>query len=77
MLPSTPRFSQWSLTFGLPNQNPVNTSLLPLRATCLAHLNLLTKWIVKDKNTVEEKAHGPIGLCHDESIYIVWYSCSK
>jgi hypothetical protein len=24
-----PRSSQWSLTFGFPNQNPVNTSPLP------------------------------------------------
>jgi hypothetical protein len=29
ILPPTPRSSQRSLTFGLPNQNPVNTSPLP------------------------------------------------
>jgi hypothetical protein len=29
ILTPTPRSSQWSLTFGLPNQNPVNTSPLP------------------------------------------------
>jgi hypothetical protein len=29
ILPPTPRSSQWSLTYGLPNQNPVNTSPLP------------------------------------------------
>jgi hypothetical protein len=30
ILPPTPRWSsQWSLTLGLPNQNPVNTSNLP------------------------------------------------
>jgi hypothetical protein len=34
ILPSTPRSSQWSLTFGPSNQNPVNTSTLPMRATC-------------------------------------------
>jgi hypothetical protein len=28
-------------TFGPPVQNPVNTSPLPLRVTCPAHLNLL------------------------------------
>jgi hypothetical protein len=39
ILPPTPRSFQWSLTFGLPNQNPVNTS--PMRATCPAHLILL------------------------------------
>jgi hypothetical protein len=32
ILPPTPRFSQWSLTFGPPNQNPVNTS--PLSHAC-------------------------------------------
>jgi hypothetical protein len=26
ILPPTPKSSQWSLTFGLPNQNPLNTS---------------------------------------------------
>jgi len=29
IFPPTPRSSQWSLTFGPPNQNPVNTSPLP------------------------------------------------
>jgi len=37
----TPRSSHLSLAFGPPNQNPVNTSPLPLRATCPAHLILL------------------------------------
>jgi hypothetical protein len=41
ILPPTPRSSQWSLTFGSPNQNPVNTSPLPMRSTCPAHLILL------------------------------------
>jgi hypothetical protein len=39
ILPLTPRSSQWSLAFGLPNQNPVNTSTM--HATCPAHLILL------------------------------------
>jgi hypothetical protein len=38
ILPSTPRSSQWSLAFGPPNQNPVNTSPLPMRATYPAHI---------------------------------------
>jgi hypothetical protein len=29
ILPPTPRSSQWSLTFGPPNQKPLNTSPLP------------------------------------------------
>jgi hypothetical protein len=29
ILPPTPRSSQWSLAFGPPNQNPVNTSPVP------------------------------------------------
>jgi hypothetical protein len=40
ILPPTPRSSQWSLTFGLPNQNPVTPLLSPMRATCPAHLIL-------------------------------------
>jgi hypothetical protein len=40
-LPPTPWSSQWSLAFRPPNQNPVNTSPLPMRATCPAHLILL------------------------------------
>jgi hypothetical protein len=39
ILPPTSRSSQWSLTFGPLNQNPVNTSAM--RATCSAHLILL------------------------------------
>jgi hypothetical protein len=40
-LPPTPRSSHWSLAFRPPNQNPVNTSPLSMRATCPAHLILL------------------------------------
>jgi hypothetical protein len=36
-----PRSSQWSLSFGPPNQNPINTLPSPMRATCPAHLILL------------------------------------
>jgi hypothetical protein len=38
ILPPTLRFFQWSLPFEPPDQNPLNTSLLPMRATCPAHL---------------------------------------
>jgi hypothetical protein len=41
ILPPTHRYSQWSLTFGPTNQNPVNISPLPMRATCPAQLILL------------------------------------
>jgi hypothetical protein len=40
ILPPTPRSSQCSLTYGPPNQNPVNTSP-PMRATCPVRLILL------------------------------------
>jgi hypothetical protein len=40
ILPPTRRSSQSFLPFGPPNQNPVNTSPLPMRATCLTHLIL-------------------------------------
>jgi hypothetical protein len=41
ILPPTPRSSHWSLAIRPPNQNPVSTSPLPMRATCPAHLILL------------------------------------
>jgi hypothetical protein len=41
IIPPTPRSSHWSLAFGPPNQNLVNTSPFPIRATCPAHLILL------------------------------------
>jgi hypothetical protein len=41
ILPPMLRSSQWSLPFGPPNQNPVNTSPIPMRATCPAYLILL------------------------------------
>ena len=41
ILPFTPGPSKWSLSLRVPHQNPVYTSPLPIRATCLAHLTLL------------------------------------
>jgi hypothetical protein len=41
ILSPTPRSFQWSLALGPPNQNPVNTYPLPMRATCPAHPILL------------------------------------
>jgi hypothetical protein len=41
ILTPTPRSSQWSLSAGSPNQNPVKTSPFPMRATCPAHFILL------------------------------------
>jgi hypothetical protein len=41
ILPPTPRSFQWSLAFGLPNQNLVNTSPFLMRATCPSHHILL------------------------------------
>jgi hypothetical protein len=40
ILPSTPRSSGWSLSFGLSHQNLVHFPLPPMRATCSAHLIL-------------------------------------
>jgi len=41
ILPSTPGSCKWSLSLWFPHQNPVYTSLLPIRATCPAHVILL------------------------------------
>jgi len=41
ILPSTPGSSKWSLSLKFPQQNPVYTSHLPVRATHTAHLILL------------------------------------
>jgi hypothetical protein len=41
ILSPKPGSSQWSLTVGPPNQNPVNTSPLPICATYPAHITLL------------------------------------
>jgi len=41
ILPSTPGYLKWSLSFRFPHQNPVYASLLPSSATCPANLILL------------------------------------
>jgi hypothetical protein len=41
IFPSEPRPIEWTLSFGLPNQNFVRIAQLPMHATCPAHLVLL------------------------------------
>jgi hypothetical protein len=61
ILPHKPRSFQWSLTFGLPNQNPVNTSPSTMRATCPAHLILLDLITLTWKRWWREKFPAPTG----------------
>ena len=39
--PSTPKPPQWSLSLRFTHQDPIHPPLLPIRATCPAHLTLL------------------------------------
>jgi hypothetical protein len=41
VLPSTPRSSEWSLSFGLSHQTLYTSLSSPMRATCHAHVSLL------------------------------------
>ena len=41
ILPSTPDSPKWPTSLRFPHQNPAYTSLLPIRATCPAHLAVL------------------------------------
>jgi len=41
ILPSTPVSPKWPTSLRFPHQNPAYTSVLPIRATCPAHLAVL------------------------------------
>jgi len=54
ILTSTPGSSKWSFSIRFPHQNPVRTSLLPLRATCPYHLSLhylITRKVLGEKSS--------------------------
>jgi len=62
IFPYMPRSSQWSRTHGYPNQDPVNTSPLPMRATCSADLILLDSITLKIIRTTSTR-HGASSGC--------------
>ena len=51
ILPSMPGSSNWAVSLRLPNQNPIYTSALPIRATHPAHfiLDLISRTILGEK----------------------------
>ena len=63
ILPSTPGTSKWSFSLTYPHQNPVYTFIIPIRATCPAHLillDLITRTITGEQNrslTFNESLH--------------------
>jgi hypothetical protein len=59
MFPHKPRSSQWSLTFGPANQNPINTFSLhhAFHMSRPPHLDLITLTIFNEYNTGYELHH--------------------
>jgi hypothetical protein len=55
ILAHTSKSSQWSFSFSISHRSP----LLPIRATCHAHLTLLTRsfWLYLAKSTSYEASH--------------------
>ena len=47
--PSTPRSPQWLLSLRFPHQDPIHPHSSPIRATCPAHLDFITRTILVEE----------------------------
>jgi hypothetical protein len=82
ILPPTPRSSQWSLTFGPPNQNPANTSPLPHachmsrppQPPCFNHPNNIW-WRIQAVKFIIIQFSPRSVTCFINELFSFWFCC--